>query len=78
MVLFQATAEPGWGKMDADYGWAPLIRGGLEIQTLDCRHLQMLKPPFVGELAEKMGACLAEALARQVNEPTHAKGPIPD
>ncbi len=78
VVLFQATAEPGWGRMAADYGWAPLIRGGLEIQTLDCRHLQMLKPPFVGELAEKMGACLAEARARKVKAPTHAKDPTHD
>ena len=78
LVLFQATAEPGWGKMVADYGWAPLIRGGLEIQTLDCRHLQMLTPPYVDELAEKMGACLTEALARHVNEPTHEKGPTHD
>lgn len=60
--------------------WRRLARGGLECERLPCRHSELLREPFIGELAYKIGQRLAEgqpaamAAVRVARESTALEG----
>lgn len=77
VTLLRARQQPGVGtgsrnrlgldfkKYDEfrDLGWSALAGGGVEVHDVPGNHDDMYYPPHVGELSEKLGACLSKAQA---------------
>lgn len=63
VTLFLAS-----GDMTASYdlkeGWQALAAGGVEIHEIDGDHINIIKEPFVGQLAAELGACIDENSVR--------------
>jgi thioesterase domain-containing protein len=63
VTLFLAS-----GDMTASYdlkeGWQALAAGGVEIHEIDGDHINIIKEPFVGQLAAELGACIDEKSVR--------------
>ena len=48
----------------ADLGWAPIARGGVDVQLVRGSHSTVLTDAFAGPLAERIERCIREAEAR--------------
>ncbi|GAB4380654.1 MAG: amino acid adenylation domain-containing protein [Elainellaceae cyanobacterium] len=63
-VLIRATkaADQPWLKpmqISPDLGWKPFVKGGLDIQEIDCHHFNLMLEPNVKILAQKLKQSLA-------------------
>ena len=52
-VLFQAERNIRT-PADAHAGWRELVRGGLEIYPLACKHHEIMEEPYVQDLAREL------------------------
>ncbi len=59
VTLFLASGDVT-AAYDLKEGWQALATGGVEIHEIEGNHINIIKEPFVGELAAKLGACIAE------------------
>ena len=57
VTLFWASQDLR-AKFDMLEGWRMLARGGLQLLEISGTHLDMIKEPYVADLAEKLNACL--------------------
>ena len=66
VTLFAAEHREAWfgGAGDPQLGWARWARGGVEVHAIPGGHIQMVHPPNVHVLADKLRACLARADAQ--------------
>ena len=48
-------------QQDSTWGWGEIAANGVEIHQLPGHHMNVLRPPQVQVLAEKLSACLAQA-----------------
>jgi thioesterase domain-containing protein len=46
---------------DSTWGWGDIAADGVELHQIPGHHMNMLRPPQVQVLAEKLSACLAQA-----------------
>jgi thioesterase domain-containing protein len=60
VTLFWASADLRT-SIDLVEGWRALAGGGIEVHEIPGSHLDIIKEPHVGDLANKLGACLARA-----------------
>jgi amino acid adenylation domain-containing protein len=60
ITLFWASADRR-ASFDLVEGWRVLSAGGIDVQEISGSHLNLITEPYVGELAEKLNACLAKA-----------------
>ena len=62
LILFRA-GDDGW---DSTWGWAGLAGKGLEVYNQPADHLEMLKEPYVHQVAETMSRHLDEARTARI------------
>jgi amino acid adenylation domain-containing protein len=60
VTLFWASADLR-ASIDLVEGWRALAGGGIEVHEIPGSHLDIIKEPHVGDLANKLGACLDRA-----------------
>lgn len=60
VTLFWASRDPR-ASDDSVKGWRALANGGIEVSEIPGNHLDIIKEPYVGELARKLSECLARA-----------------
>jgi len=56
VVLLRCTQTPG----PADHGWSSVALGGVEVHDFECNHREIVRPPWVQEVAELLGQRAAE------------------
>jgi aspartate racemase len=56
--LYIANDPPVKSDLDPRLGWSELAGGGVEIHLIPAGHLEIVNPPHVSLLADKMRACL--------------------
>ena len=61
-TLFRTRHQPTAVYYNPQLGWSSLVVGGLEIYDVPGLHLTVLEEPHVQVLAEKLRACIDEAL----------------
>jgi len=60
ILLFKRPKQPYLYVRDRQMGWGSRSRGGVEICEIDCRHYEMLRPPYVRLTAARLHAQLDE------------------
>jgi aspartate racemase len=60
VTLFLASADMTTAY-DLKEGWEALAGGGLEVHEIEGDHINIIKEPFVGQLAAELNACLDRA-----------------
>jgi thioesterase domain-containing protein len=60
VLLFKRPKQPYIYVRDRQMGWGTRSRGGVEICEVDCRHYEMLRPPYVRYTAARLHARLSE------------------
>ncbi len=60
ITLFRAHDEPAGVSPDPTFGWDQWVAGGVEVHVVPGNHANMVYPPHVEVLAEKLKTCLAE------------------
>jgi amino acid adenylation domain-containing protein len=60
VTLFWASADRR-ASFDLVDGWRVLAEGGIEIHEISGSHLNLIKEPYVTELAQKLARCLKDA-----------------
>lgn len=60
VTLFWASADRR-ASFDLVDGWRVLAEGGIDIHEISGSHLNLIKEPYVTELAQKLGRCLRAA-----------------
>jgi thioesterase domain-containing protein len=60
VTLFWASADRR-ASFDLVDGWRVLAEGGIDIHEISGSHLNLIKEPYVTELAQKLGRCLKAA-----------------
>jgi MbtH protein len=63
VTLLRAKAQPLSRLQAGDLGWSELAGGGVEVIAVPGSHDYLLKEPYVGVLAQRLGACLQKAQA---------------
>ena len=58
LTIFRSLSREAAFENDELLGWGGLVAGGIEVQDVTGRHLEMLKEPNVRLLADKLRACL--------------------
>lgn len=61
ITLFKASAISDKIERPADYGWACLAGGGLDIVLVSGEHLTLFAPENIGTLARALTACLLQS-----------------
>jgi len=56
-TLFLASGDVT-AAYDLKEGWQALVTGGVEIHEIEGNHINIIKEPFVGELAAKLSSCI--------------------
>ena len=56
MTLFKTDAK----YQDSTWGWGDIAANGVELHQIPGQHMNVLRPPQVQVLAEKLSACLAQ------------------
>ncbi|HEY0782789.1 MAG TPA: hypothetical protein VGE98_10060, partial [Thermoanaerobaculia bacterium] len=51
-LLRAAEPLPGDEVLDATFGWAPIVQGGLDVRAVPGGHYTVVRPPYVEALAE--------------------------
>jgi hypothetical protein len=63
ITLFRTDAVPAHlSSLDGDPTWGWGAFGKVDVHEVPGEHLTVLRPPYVKVLAEKLGACLSEAV----------------
>jgi amino acid adenylation domain-containing protein len=70
VTLFWASSELR-ASADLVEGWRALVGPGLKVHEISGTHLDIVKEPFVGELAEKLSRSLERARAGEGNSSTN-------
>jgi aspartate racemase len=60
VTLFWASRDLR-AKFDMVEGWQSLARGGIDLREVPGTHLDLIKEPHVGALAEQLNECLLDA-----------------
>jgi hypothetical protein len=58
VLLFKRPKQPYYYVRDPYMGWSERSSGGVEVCNIDCGHVEMLREPHVGMVAEKIAARL--------------------
>ncbi len=58
LTIFRSLSREGAFENDELLGWGGLVTGGIEVQDVTGRHIEMLKEPNVRLLATKLRECL--------------------
>jgi acyl transferase domain-containing protein/thioesterase domain-containing protein/acyl carrier protein len=58
LTIFRSLSREAAFENDELLGWGGFVSGGIEVQDVTGRHLEMLKEPHVRLLATKLRACL--------------------
>ena len=66
VALFRAAKQPPAKNPEPTIGWAKFLSGRLEIHQVPGDHSNLVKDPNVQVLAEKLRACIDEALDSQI------------
>ncbi|MDQ2921580.1 MAG: thioesterase domain-containing protein [Acidobacteriota bacterium] len=74
VTLFLASADLT-ASYDLKEGWEALAGEGLEVHEIEGDHINIIKEPFVGQLAAELNACLDKA---QTNSSTRWKTSSPN
>jgi thioesterase domain-containing protein/acyl carrier protein/NRPS condensation-like uncharacterized protein len=69
-TLFRTRHQLTGVYYDPQFGWESLVVGGLEIHDVPGLHLTLLTEPCVQVLAEKLRACIDEALEDVLEDPS--------
>ena len=64
-VLLKGNLD-AWAHPDMHDGWKTLVRGNLEVRSIDGRHSELMREPYVKQLAAELKGCLVRAYARHV------------
>ncbi len=72
VTLFWASTDLR-AKFDMIEGWQRLAPAGLEVHEIPGTHLDIIKEPHLGELAEKLSDCLERAQAGNANDVTEPR-----
>lgn len=67
VTLFWASGDLR-GSFDLVEGWRLLAGGGIDVHEIAGNHLNIIKEPYVGELAAKLGQCLDRGGAPLTNK----------
>jgi thioesterase domain-containing protein len=72
VLLFKRPKQPYYYIRDPQMGWGERTLGGVEVCEIDCGHVEMLREPYVGIVAEKIAGRMASADQEQplVTKPT--------
>jgi thioesterase domain-containing protein len=78
VVLFKRPRQPYYYVRDPQMGWGARSTGGVEICELNGGHYELLRPPYVGIVAEKLSSLLRKASERAKRQDSILRGtPIP-
>jgi aspartate racemase len=72
-VLFRTIQEPVSSEFDlgTTNGWAELMLGGLQVEELECGHLDITEEPYVGEVAKRLAShLLRKSCGSQIYHPS--------
>jgi amino acid adenylation domain-containing protein len=61
VILFKRPKQPFFYVKDPQMGWGGRTESGVEIYEIDFDHFHLLREPQVGELGEKLAACIVRA-----------------
>ena len=64
VTLFRANKYSKLTGLGSENGWERLVKNQLKVVNIDAYHKNILKPPNVSQLAEKIKACLAEVQSK--------------
>jgi hypothetical protein len=53
--------KTGTRSQDSTWGWGDIAANGVELHQIPGHHMNVLRPPQVQILAEKLSACLAQS-----------------
>jgi thioesterase domain-containing protein len=55
-VLFRTVQEPRSFSFDlgATHGWSNVVLGGVQVEDIQCGHMNIAEEPYVGEVAKKL------------------------
>ncbi len=65
VLLFKRPRQPYYRIRDAQMGWGTRSLTGVEVCTIDCGHVEMLREPFIRPVAQKIVTRLQELEAQQ-------------
>ncbi|HLZ42356.1 MAG TPA: condensation domain-containing protein [Candidatus Sulfotelmatobacter sp.] len=60
VILFKRPRQPYYYVRDPQMGWGARSKGGVEICELHCGHYELLRPPYVGIIGQRLSARLRE------------------
>ena len=58
VTLFRIQRMPLFSRQAHDMGWGRVARGGVTLQYISGAHHNLLAPPYVNELAQKLRRCI--------------------
>ncbi len=64
VVLFKRPRQPYYYVRDPQMGWGERSTGGIEICEVDCDHFEMLRQPYVRQIADRLTTRLQEVNQR--------------
>jgi thioesterase domain-containing protein len=64
VTLYRIQRMPLFSYVAPDAGWGGLARGGVEIVMIPGSHQNILRPPYVQELARKLSDSLQRARSK--------------
>jgi len=65
VLLFKRTRQPYYYVRDRQMGWSTRSEGGVEICEINCQHIEVLRPPHVQIIGQKLASRLQEIRDRQ-------------
>ena len=61
VLLFKRPQQPFYYVRDPEMGWGRRSTAGVEVCTVDCRHYEFLRQPYVNVVAKRIAARLEQA-----------------
>jgi amino acid adenylation domain-containing protein len=65
VTLFKASEELAGASPDPTLGWSEWANAGVEVHLVPGNHANLVYEPHVGVLAEKLSACISQALSAE-------------
>jgi thioesterase domain-containing protein len=65
VLLFKRPRQPFYYVRDPQMGWGTRSTAGIEICEVDCGHVELLRPPYVQVVGQKLAERLKEISERQ-------------
>ena len=74
VLLFKRPRQPYYYVRDPEMGWGLRSTGGVEICEMHCGHYELLRPPHVGIVAQRLSPRLREISERPTPESSGVPG----